>query len=75
MDGSDAAKEKHKRLTWKKEDAETGLRRVGAGPRGSKLHDGATTYARVSALGDVWSSERLVLGIRLVLGFAVPKHL
>lgn len=27
---------------------------IGAGPRGCYLHDGATTYARVSALGSNW---------------------
>lgn len=39
------------RLTWKKNAPETGLRRIGSGPRGSKLHDGVKTYATVSALG------------------------
>lgn len=33
------------RLTWKREPRETGLRSVGAAPRGSKLHDGENTYA------------------------------
>jgi len=37
------------RLRWKKESSETGLRRVGAGPRGSYLHDGKIKYAVVSA--------------------------
>ena len=37
-------------LRWKKEDAATGLARVGAGPRGSYLHDGQTKFATVSAL-------------------------
>ena len=32
-------------LRWKKNPHETGLRAIGAGPRGSKLHDGAQTYA------------------------------
>lgn len=39
------------RLRWKKDPAETGLRRVTAPPLGSRLHDGSKTYARVSALG------------------------
>lgn len=33
------------RLSWKREPAVTGLARVGAAPRGSKLHDGEKTYA------------------------------
>lgn len=36
-------------LRWKKEPPETGLRRVGAGPRSSWLHDGKTKFATVSA--------------------------
>lgn len=36
------------RLRWRKNPAETGLRAVGAGPRGSKLHDGTKEYASVS---------------------------
>jgi len=36
-------------LRWKKDPAEVGLLRIGAGPRGSKLHDGVTTYASVHA--------------------------
>ena len=43
------------RLRWKKNARETGLRAVGAGPRGSVLHDGNTEYARVSPLGGGWS--------------------
>lgn len=39
------------KLRWKKNPKETGLSSVGAGPRGSKLHDGNLTYAVVSALG------------------------
>lgn len=39
------------KLTWKKEPKETGLRRITAGPSGSKLHDGLKTYATVCALG------------------------
>ena len=42
------------RLRWKKRPAETGLRAVGAGPRGSVLHDGAREYASVNALGGGW---------------------
>lgn len=34
-------------LRWKKDPSETGLRRIGAGPRGSKLHDGKTQYASI----------------------------
>ena len=37
------------RLRWKLEPKETGLRSIGAGPRSSRLHDGSTTYAMVSA--------------------------
>jgi hypothetical protein len=36
-------------LRWKKDPAETGLLRIGAGPRGSKLHDGTSIYASVHA--------------------------
>lgn len=42
------------RLRWKKNPRETGLRSVMAWPRGSALHDGKKTYARVSALGGDW---------------------
>lgn len=38
-----------KRLRWKKHPKETGLRTIGAGPRGSDLHDGTTRYAAVFA--------------------------
>lgn len=37
------------KLRWKQEPAETGLRHITAGPRGSYLHDGKTKYAAVSA--------------------------
>jgi hypothetical protein len=37
------------RLRWKKHAKETGLRAVGAGPRGSDLHDGTNRYATVAA--------------------------
>jgi hypothetical protein len=36
---------------WKLNPHETGLRRVGAGPRGSKLFDDGKEVASVSALG------------------------
>ncbi len=40
------------RLRWKLNPRETGLARVGAGPRGSTLRDGSgKRYATVSALG------------------------
>jgi hypothetical protein len=39
------------RLTWKKNKPQTGLRSIEAIPLGSKLHDGTTTYATVSAIG------------------------
>lgn len=37
-------------LRWKKNSAEKGLARIGAGPRGSKLRDGDVEYASVYAL-------------------------
>lgn len=46
------------RLRWKKNDRETGLRAVCAGPRGSILHDGTTTYATVNASGGGWRPMR-----------------
>lgn len=39
------------RLRWKKEPKESGLRSIGAGPRGSIYHDGDKQFASVSALG------------------------
>ena len=39
------------RLRWKLEDRETGLRAICAGPRGSYLHDGTETFARIQACG------------------------
>ena len=45
------------RLRWKKHPAETGLRAVGAGPRGSKLHDGVNEYASVNPLGGGWARK------------------
>ncbi|GEM_PF-4553369 len=38
------------RLGWKLEPKETGHRRIGAGPRGSILHDGAKKFASVRPL-------------------------
>jgi hypothetical protein len=37
------------RLRWKKHERETGLRAIGAGPRGSDYTDGVTKYATVYA--------------------------
>ena len=42
------------RLRWKKQQALTGLMRIGAGPRGSFYHDGEKEYASISALGGDW---------------------
>lgn len=42
------------RLRWKKNPPETGLRAVGAGPRGSKLHDGVKEYAHLYPDGGNW---------------------
>lgn len=42
------------RLRWKKAPAPTGLSRVGAGPRGSVLHDGEKEYAHTCPLGGDW---------------------
>jgi hypothetical protein len=39
------------RLRWKKEPKETGLRAVGAGPRGFVYYDGEKQYASVYPLG------------------------
>lgn len=54
------------RLRWKKEPKETGLRSIGAGPRGSYLHDGVIRYATVSVLGG-WS--RPFMGWYFVAGW------
>ena len=35
------------RLRWKKDARQAGLASIGAGPRGSKYHDGEKTYARI----------------------------
>jgi hypothetical protein len=45
------------KLRWKKHEPERGLARIGAGPRGSKLHDGKKQYAGVAALGGGWRGE------------------
>lgn len=37
-------------LRWRKDPPETGLRRTGAGPRGSTLNDGEVRCASVQAL-------------------------
>lgn len=37
------------RLRWKKHERETGLRAIGAGPRGSDYTDGVQRYATVCA--------------------------
>ena len=39
------------KLRWKKEEKETGLRRICAPPRGSFLHDGKDRFATVSSFG------------------------
>lgn len=41
-------------MRWKKDAAETGLLRVGAGPRGSKLRDSNQEWAWVTAIGGGW---------------------
>ena len=41
-------------LRWKKDPKETGLRAIGAGPRGSTLREGDKEYAHVSSLGGGW---------------------
>ena len=45
------------RLRWKKNPRETGLRAIGAGPRGSKLHDGQKQYASVYPLRNGFSAQ------------------
>ena len=39
------------KLTWKREKRESGLRKIGAPPTGSKLHDGNRTYATTASIG------------------------
>jgi hypothetical protein len=41
-------------LRWKKNPRETGLRAVGASPRGSVLHDGTNEYASLNPHGGGW---------------------
>ena len=41
-------------LRWKREKRETGLRAVGAVPRGYVYHNGVKVYATVSASGGGW---------------------
>jgi hypothetical protein len=55
------------KLRWKMEERETGLRAVGAGPRGFYFHDGNKVYARVSALGGDW--KRPLVGWYWVAGW------
>jgi hypothetical protein len=43
-----------RKLRWKKQPQETGLRRIGAQPRGYDYHDGEIKYAVVSPLGGGW---------------------
>lgn len=45
-------------LRWKRDPAETGLRSIGARPRGWTLHDGETDYARVAPNGGGWQSKQ-----------------
>lgn len=54
------------RLRWKLDEKQTGLSAIGAGPRGSWLHDGTTRYAHVAALGGGW---RPMLGWYWVAGW------
>ena len=44
-------------LRWKKDKPETGLARIGAGPRSSSLTDGEKVYARVIASGGDWRGK------------------
>lgn len=46
------------RLRWKRDARETGLRAVGAAPRGWRLHDGVDEYAVVSPNGGNWSRKQ-----------------
>lgn len=47
-----------KKLRWKKQPRETGLRAVGASPRGYDYHDGQTVYAVVSPKGGGYTPLR-----------------
>ena len=46
------------RLRWKKNDRETGLIAVCAGPRGSYYHDGEKQYASVSYVDGKWHKAK-----------------
>lgn len=46
------------RLRWKKDPPATGLRSVGAAPRGHVYHDGEKRYASVRPLGGGWLPMR-----------------
>lgn len=46
------------RLRWKRHPPETGLRAVGAAPRGWDLHDGVEVYASVYPKGGGWQSKQ-----------------
>lgn len=54
------------RLAWKKEEAERGLARVGAAPRGYDLRAAGVKYASVRPLGGGW---RPLLGWYFVAGW------
>lgn len=41
-------------LRWKKKLAETGLSKIGSGPRGSYYHDGSNEYSATYASGGDW---------------------
>lgn len=56
-------------MRWKKDERETGLRAVSAGPRGSKLRlDGETVLAVVRPLGGNWA--RRPVGWYFVAGWS-----
>lgn len=46
------------RLRWKRHERETGLRAVGARPRGWDLHDGIDKYAAIYPNGGGWQCEQ-----------------
>jgi hypothetical protein len=47
-----------RKLRWKMQPAETGLRAVGAAPRAHDLHDGEEIYATVSPNGGGWQRKQ-----------------
>lgn len=55
------------KLRWKKQPRATGLSAIGAGPRGSYLHDGEQRYAVVYASTDGCSRD--VIGWYFVAGW------